>query len=204
MARFDAAARQRIDDAIAAIAERTGAHLSLVITRVSDRYSLYPIVWAGGGAILLAVIVALGFPDLDDRTTVFIEVALLLVLVLIFDWMPIRLALVPSRVKQAHARELAHREFAIHSAAGDSTRPHVLIFVSLAEHYAEIIADHATHARAPGAVWHRIVDELLAALKADQLTNGALAAIESCGTLAEPQAERAGESASCVRKDLPG
>jgi putative membrane protein len=191
MSRFDpqinSTDRQRIDKAIAAIAERTGAHLSLVITRVSDRYSLYPLVWAGGGAILLAVGVALGFPDLDDRTTVFIELALLLALVLLFDWMPIRLAIVSSRVKQAHARQLAHREFAVHCAAGGSAQPHVLIFISLAEHYAEVIADHATHARAPGSVWHKIVDDLLAALKAGQLTDGALAAIEACGRLLESQ-----------------
>ncbi|MGH7839444.1 MAG: hypothetical protein ACREQC_16690 [Candidatus Binataceae bacterium] len=182
---FANAERERIDVAIAAIAERAGAHLSLVVARASDRYSLYALVWAGGGALLAAVLVALGWPDLDDRTAVFIELSALIVLVLVFEYLPLRLALVPPRVKHAHARQLAQREFASHRAAGEPDRPHVLIFVSLAEHYAEVIADHATHARASGDAWHKIVDDLISALKAGRLADGALTAVEACGAALE-------------------
>ena len=73
--------------------------------------------------------------------------------------------LVPVRVKHAHARQLAHRRFADHVANDDLHRSRILVFVSLAEHYVEIIADHATHALVAGSVWNAIVDEFVAALK---------------------------------------
>ncbi len=53
---------QRIDAAIAAIKGDTAADLCVVVTRVSDRYPLYPIVWASIAAILLGALVSLSGP----------------------------------------------------------------------------------------------------------------------------------------------
>jgi putative membrane protein len=180
---FSSDERARLDAAIAEIERRTGAHLALVVTRVSDRYSLYPLVWAGSSAIVATGLIALLWPVLDDRTTIFIELLLLLVLALLFDWMPIRLAIVPDHVKHAHARQLAHREFASHRAHDDPDRRRILLFVSLAERYVEVVADHATHADAPGIAWHKIVDDFLSAIKAGRLAEGALAALAACATI---------------------
>lgn len=180
--------RQRLDAAIAEVERRTGAHLTLLVTRASDRYSLYPLLWAAFAAIVASGLLALFRPSLDDRTAVFIELAILLALTLLFDWRPVRLALVPDHVKHAHARQLAHREFASHRVADDPDRRRVLIFVSLGEHYVEIIADHATHAGAPGSTWHEIVDDLLSAIKNNRLAAGASAAVEACGEILDQRA----------------
>jgi putative membrane protein len=185
---FAAAEREQLDRAIATIKARTGARLNLIVTRVSDRYALYPLIWAGAAALLAGIIAALGWPELDDRLIVFIELAVLLLLFLLLDWTPLRLATVPSHLKHAHARQLAHREFALQSAAADPHEPQLLLFISLAERYAEIIGDHATHARVPGAVWHKIVDDLIAALKAGRMVDGVVVAIEACGVALEGSA----------------
>jgi len=63
------------------------------------------------------------------------------------------------------------------------------VFVSMAEHYVEIIADHATHALVAGSVWNAIVDEFVAAIKADRVAEGALAALAACGGVLEGHAE---------------
>jgi putative membrane protein len=175
--------RQRLDAAIAEIERRTGTHLALVVTRVSDRYSLYPLLWAAFAAILTSGLIALFWPTLDDRAAVFIELSALVVLTLLFDCRPIRLALVPQHVKHAHARQLAHREFAIHRAHDDPDKRRILLFVSLAEHYVEIIADHTTHADVPGISWHKMVDDLRSAIQEGRLAEGALAAVEACGAI---------------------
>jgi putative membrane protein len=47
----------------------------------------------------------------------------------------------------------------------------------------EIIADHDTHARVPAEVWNKVLEDLVAAVKAGRVANGLLAAIDSCGTL---------------------
>jgi putative membrane protein len=184
---------QRIDDAIQAIEQRTGAALDFMINRASDRYLLYPLIWAGCGALLATVLVALLWPNLDDRETIFIEISILIVLMLAFDWLPIRIWLVPVRVKHAHARQLAHRRFADHVAADDLHRSRILVFVSLAEHYVEIIADHATHALVAGSVWNAIVDEFVAAIRANRVAEGALAALAACGGILEGQAEHSSD-----------
>jgi putative membrane protein len=184
---------QRIDDAIPAIEQRTGAALDFMINRASDRYLIYPLIWAGCGALLATVLIALLWPKLDDRETVFIEISILIVLMLAFDWLPIRIWLVPVRVRHAHARQLAHRRFADHVANDDLHRSRILVFVSMAEHYVEIIADHATHALVAGSVWNTIVDEFVAAIKADRVAEGALAALAACGGILEGHAEHSSD-----------
>ena len=101
----------------------------------------------------------------------------------LFDWLPIRLQLVPERVKHAHARQLAHREFAAQHARGGVQRNRILLFVSLGERYVEIIADHETYASVAGSVWDQMVSDFLATVKAGRIADGVLAAIESCGAV---------------------
>jgi putative membrane protein len=174
---------QRIDAAIATIEQSTTADLDLMVTRASDRYSLYPLLWAGFAALLVAGLAALFRPDLNGRSIVFVQLLVLLVLTLVCDWMPIRSLLVPRRVKHAHARQLAHREFDIHFASGKTNRERILFFVSLGEHYVEIIANPGTHERVPKDVWNKVVGEFIAAVTAGHLADGLLTAIESCGAI---------------------
>jgi putative membrane protein len=190
---FTSEERQRIDDAIQAIERRTGAALDFMINRASDRYLLYPLMWAGCGALLTTVLIALFWPKLDDRETIFIEILILIVLMLVFDCLPIRIWLVPARVKHAQARQLAHRRFVDHVAGDDLHRSRILVFVSLAEHYVEIIADHATHALVAGSVWNATVDEFVAAIRADRVVEGALAALAACGGILEEHAEHSSD-----------
>jgi len=155
--------------------------LCVVVTRVSDRYSLYPIAWAAIGAILLGGIVSLIRPETASRILILIQLSSLIVLTLLFEWLSIRLAIVPERVKHAHARQLAHREFVAHAAGGK--RNVVLLFVSLGERYVEIVADHETHALAPPGVWNKIVDEFLATVKDGRVADGVLGAAAACGDI---------------------
>ena len=73
--------------------------------------------------------------------------------------------------------------FDAHFTGVKSRRNRILLFVSLGEHYVEIIADHDTHARVPAEVWNKVLEDLVADVKAGRVANGLLAAIDSCGTL---------------------
>jgi uncharacterized membrane protein len=88
---------------------------------------------------------------LASTGVIIVQPLVLIVLRALCDWTPIRLWLVPTYVKHAQARHLAHREFHAHFADDKSTRECILFFVSLGEHYVEIIADHETHARVPSS-----------------------------------------------------
>ena len=180
---FTPAEHQRIDAALAAIKRDTSADLNVVVTRVSDRYPLYPITWASIGAITLGALMSLFRPETASRIVIEIQLSFLIVVTLLLDWLPIRLSIVPKRVKHAHAWQLAHREFNAHVMANPNQPHRILLFVSLGERYVEIIADHETHALAPDGTWNKIVDEFLTTVKAGHVADGVLAAIAACGAI---------------------
>jgi putative membrane protein len=177
--------QERIDSAMADIERRTATEFSVVMTRVSDRYSLYPLVWAGLAAVLVTSIVALVWPELTIGAAILIQLPVLVALTLLFDWLPIRLLLVPKSVKHARARQLAQREFAAHVDRAAPCRIGVLLFVSLGERYVEIIADRETHALVPEGAWDKIVADFLATVKTGRVADGVLTAVRACGALLE-------------------
>lgn len=175
--------QNRIDAAIVEIGRSIAADLRVVVTRVCDRYSLYPVAWAAIVALLLGALVSLLRPDIASRTTIMIELWFLIVMTLLLEWLPIRLWIVPKRVKHARAWQLAHREFNAHAMANPKQQHRILLFVSLGERYVEVVADHETHALAPAGSWNKIVDEFLATVKAGRVADGVLAAIPACGAI---------------------
>ena len=158
---FTPAERERIDAAMKTAGARTSADFALVIVPVSDRYTLYPLLWAAIVALSVTGIVALLRPGYSIQTGFIINGALFIALALALDWMPLRMRLVPAEVKRTHARQLAHREFAVRIVAPGTRRTGVMFFVSIGERYAEILADRDTHALAPDAIWNKIVDRFL-------------------------------------------
>ncbi len=174
---------QRIDAAIAAIKSDTAADLCVVVTPVSDRYPLYPITWAAIGAIMLGALISLFRPATASRVVIELQLCFLIIMTVLLDWLPLRLSIVPERVKHAHAWQLAHREFNAHTIANPNQPHRILLFVSLGERYVEIIADHQTHAMAPNGAWNKIVDRFLANVKAGRVADGVVDAIASCGAV---------------------
>ena len=154
-----------------------------MVTPVSDRYPLYPIMWASIGAILLGALISLFRPGTASRIVIEFQLCFLIVMTLLLDWLPLRLSIVPERVKHAHAWQLAHREFNAHTIANPNQRHRILLFVSLGERYVEIVADHETHAMAPDGAWNKIVDRFLANVKAGRVADGVLDAIAACGAI---------------------
>jgi len=180
---------RRIREAATAVEGRTDAKIAIVITRVSDRYTLYTLAGAALGAFTAGGFAIAARPALSGRALIFIELCVFVVLALLLEVLPIRLAMVPERVKQAGARNLAHREFAAHMMADGTHRMRILLFVSIGERYVEIIADHATHAIAPAGTWNRIVDDFVASIKSGRIADGVVAAIESCGAMLPVRSE---------------
>jgi putative membrane protein len=181
----------RIHAATAAVERRTSAIFALAIVPLSERYLLYPLVWGAVLSLAATGALALLHPELGIGLGFIVNAALFVVLSLILDWRPLRLRLVPRRVRHAHARQLAHREFPARILANAQHRNGVLFFVSLGERYVEVIADRDIHARVPAGTWDRIVADFIAAVKAGQSADGFIAAIEACATVLETHYPRA-------------
>jgi putative membrane protein len=177
---------QRLRAAITAAGLRTDAHLALVVTPVSDRYLLFPLIWAAAAAFAVGGLLATLWPQLPLRAGFLIEVATMASLALIFDWLPLRLLLVPRRVRREHCTALARREFAARILADHEHRPGMLLFVSLGEHHVEILADNGLHERVGEDAWRRVIQEFVAAPKARKsVVDGLVGSIENCAAILE-------------------
>jgi putative membrane protein len=174
----------RIHAAVTEVERRTSAAFALAIVPVSDRYLLYPVIWGAILGLAAAGIAALVDPALSIGQGFLINAAVFAVLTLVLDWLPLRLLIVPKRIKHSHAHRFAHREFAAHIIAAQH-RSSVLFFVSLGERYVEILADRDVHARVAEGTWDKLVADFVAAVKAGRLSEGFVAAAEACGTLLE-------------------
>jgi len=106
-----------------------------------------------------------------------------IVAALVFSWMPLRLLLVPRAVRRARAHRAALEQFVVRRIANTKNRCGVLIFVSLAEHYARIIADDGIAQKVHNAEWQAAIDALTAHMRDGRIAAGFIAAIERCGAV---------------------
>lgn len=175
--------RDRIAEAIRAVERRTSGELVAVIAAESDSYYYIPTLWAALIAIVLSG--AAELLDLLPQTGLYLtaELALFVVLALAFRWTPLKMRLVPPSVKRSRAAVLARAQFVEQGL--HLTRDHtgVLIFVSVAEHYVEVMADKGINDRVDAAVWQGAVDAFVMRVKAGQVADGFLEAIERCGAV---------------------
>ncbi len=111
------------------------------------------------------------------QLVVFVALALLLCLP------RVRVALIPRRARRAMAFRVAAEQFFTRDVSRKRDRSGILIFVSLAEHYARIVADDGIDERVPDAHWQAAVDALITHAREGRVADGFIAAIEMCGTV---------------------
>jgi putative membrane protein len=89
--------------------------------------------------------------------------------------------LVPRAVLHERAHARAVEQFLVQNLHTTEGRTGVLIFVSVAERYAEILADAGIHRKVAEGTWQTIVDELTAQIGEGRQTDGFVHAIERVG-----------------------
>lgn len=175
----------RIDAAIADLERRSAAEVVVVIAQRAASYASYPALWAACCALLTGWVAALIDPALPVSHVVFVQGAALIVAAALFYLTPLGVNFVPSAVKHARAAMLARLEFA--NLVNDRTRQRngVLLFVSLAEHYIEIIADDAVGAAIPPERWQQLVDQFRDKAKRGALGDSLVILISACAAVLE-------------------
>jgi putative membrane protein len=75
---------------------------------------------------------------------------------------PIRRCLTPPALKRVRVRERAQEQFLVHGLDRTRERTGVLIFVSLQDRRAEVLADTGISARVDASIWSEPVEDLVA------------------------------------------
>jgi putative membrane protein len=173
--------KQRLSDAIRAAEAKTHGEIVTVIARTSGDYFYYPTLWAAliaiaSPALLLALPISPGpLGTIELQLVVFVALAAALRLP------AIKMRLVPRAVQRLHASRRARDQFHAQGLHHTRERSGVLLFVSVAEHYVEVIADEGIHARVPDGTWHELVRAFTARVQANQIGEGFIEAVNTVG-----------------------
>jgi len=166
--------------AIRAAEKQTSGQIVCVLARSSSAYAYIPILWSS----LLALLEPwplIYFTQWSVQRIFVLQLLVFIVAGLVFSWMPLRLALVPRALRRARAHRAALEQFVVRGISRTRNRNGVLIFVSLAEHYARIIADEGLAQKVHGAEWQAAIDALTGHMRDGRIAAGFTAAIERCG-----------------------
>ncbi|MCG6899057.1 MAG: TPM domain-containing protein [Gammaproteobacteria bacterium] len=175
--------KQRISDAIAAIERQTSGELVTVITRSSDDYRYIPYLWAALLALLLPGILSLDPALVPAKLHYLLQICIFLGASVLFKWPPLKIRLIPPGIKKLRAHRLALEQFFVQNLHSTPGRTGILLFVSVAEHYVEIIADKGINDVVSEHDWKDIVEQFVVQVKDKRVVDGFLTAIFACGTL---------------------
>jgi putative membrane protein len=90
---------------------------------------------------------------------------------------------VPKQALHRRAHIEATRQFLAQGLHLTERRTGVLLFASIAERYAEIVADAGIHAKVAPQVWDQAVAALIAGMRQGRAGDGFVAAIGQCGAV---------------------
>ena len=174
--------RQKIASAITEAERRTSGELVAVVAPAADDYRYVPLLWPALAALLLPAILLTIAPGMAAWTLYLAQAAAFFVLALLAHLLPVRMALVPDSLKRRRASQLAREQFFEQRLHLTRARTGVLIFVAVAEHYVEIIADEGINALVPPGTWDKAVADFVEQVRAGRVTEGFLAVVEVVGT----------------------
>ncbi|MGA9855403.1 MAG: TPM domain-containing protein [Gammaproteobacteria bacterium] len=183
MIRFSDADKTRITAAIHAAEKNTSGEFVAVVARSSDHYIFLPLFWAAIIGLLVPGFFLLSGNQLAVMHIYQIQLAVFIVLALLFLFVPeIHLWLVPRQLKHSRASRFAKAQFYQQGVQLTSQHSGVLLFVSLAEHYVEIVADRGIHEKIGEQHWQTIVQDFVAHVRKGEVVEGFVDAIGACGT----------------------
>jgi putative membrane protein len=174
----------QIERAVRMAEARTSAEIAVCVLRAAgeDR---------GIAAIVSALVLALAMggltalmPEIDPLVSLGIAVALALAGFVVCDLWDLGLRLLPAGSLVKDARRAARDVFLDHGLDAMPGRNAVLLFISRAERYVEILPDRALAAQVAPERWAEIVAEFRATARRGGLAEAAAGAVARIGALA--------------------
>jgi putative membrane protein len=172
----------RIEGALRAAQARSSGQIVCVLARSSSSYDAMPIVWSA----LLALIAPwplLAFTEISAERIYLLQLTLFFVAVALLSMPQMRMALIPPGVQRANAHRAALEQFMLRGVAHGAERNGVLIYVSLAEHFARVIADENAAKAIRQSEWQAILADLLNDMKTGASADALIRAGSRCGDL---------------------
>jgi putative membrane protein len=204
--------RKRIAEAVSAAEMASAGEIVTIVTPQSDSYRDVALAWSISVAFLAlaALELAPGFylglierllglwahewpPRAVLGVALTVAVIKFLAMLLLTAWQPLRLVLTPAPMKSARVHARALTCFRIGAEGRTTGRTGILIYLSMAEHRAEIIADEAIASKVAPEVWGDAMHALLGPIRAGRIGDGMVAAIQRVGAVLAEHLPRAAD-----------
>jgi putative membrane protein len=179
---FSPKERAAIARAISRAESKTSGEIVVVAAAASGRYYGIALMWAALAALTVPLPLIL-FTTWPIELIYLVQLAVFAFVVALAQWEFIRFTLVPTGIKRARAHQRAVEQFLIQNLHTTSGRTGVLIYVSFAERFAEIIADDGIYKKVPHETWQQVIDTLTGQLGRGERRKGFLVAIKECGRI---------------------
>lgn len=177
----------KVETAIQKVETATSAEVVAMIVRRSSPLGHVPFQVT---LLLLICILVFEIPQMDFFTEWNLTWLFLLlsaacygvgILLAKISW--VQRVLIPRNDQKFQVDERAQLEFYLNGMTGTAGKTGVLIFVSLLERRAVILADKAISEKLPAETWNKILTELVHAIKSGLVGEGLSAAIQKVGTI---------------------
>ncbi|MCM8731877.1 TPM domain-containing protein [Hephaestia sp. GCM10023244] len=202
ISRLTEAEHSRVTDAVRDAEHGTDGEIVTIVTARSDEYHDIALHYAVGAMLLVVAGTALCPGAIDAaiarlsggwagdpvpwRSFVALMVAEAIVFLVVRSalvWMPLRMALTPKAVRARRVRRRAIDYFRVGAERRTTARVGILLYLSLDEHNAEIIADEAIHRQVPAERWGDAMAALVDEVRAGRPGEGMAAAVTQIGML---------------------
>jgi putative membrane protein len=191
-----------VTDAVAAAEHHTSGEIVTIVTDLSDHYEDVALAWASGVALLALAVYSL-FPDFYIGLWLRVsggwaheytpgEYAKLVAIFVALKWlgtwlllkiMPLRLWLTPKSIKMRRVRAVAVQLFKVGTESKTMGRTGVLLYLSMKEHRAEIVADEAIASKVTPEVWGDAMIALIGHVKTGNVGAGMAEAVRQMGVV---------------------
>jgi putative membrane protein len=191
-----------VSEAVSAAERHTNGEIVTIVTDYSDHYQDVAQNWATIAVFATVSVIAI-FPSfyrglLDTLSggwphaytpsellgILFLVLALKWIAVrLIMNWMPLRLALTSKALKEKRVRGRAIDLFKVSAQGRTIASTGILIYLSLREHRAEIVADESIAANVTAETWGEAMVALTAHVRAGKIGEGMAEAVSQVGVV---------------------
>jgi putative membrane protein len=196
------AERELVTMAVTDAEKGTDGEIVTVVARRSDSYADAALHWAvlamllviAVAAIAPALLETLAYPGADGwgaapspgRLLFTLLVAVIVAFLAVryaLEYRPLRMVLTPRATRARRVRRRALELFRVGAERRTRARVGVLLYLSLDERMAEIVADEAIHAKVPNERWGDAMAALIARVREGQPGEGMAAAVAQVGAI---------------------
>lgn len=196
--RFSEADRQSVSEAIKQAESKTSGEIAVAVIRESYDYAIYETAAAVLAGFIYFIFIMFYVAEIENFLQRlfwdysvnylllfygFSTFVVMTIFYFLFNISTLDRLIVPHKIMTGKVKERALRYFMESGVSNTRDRTGILIFISILERRVELLADRGIAEKIPPDKWSSIVSDIIAGIKAGELSKHLHKAVTQCGDL---------------------